>query len=240
MPSAPNAKPNSRPDAGNQKKDSGLLILFVVLLLLVVLGRALSYLYSVSFTDIAYPGWVSSLASYLAEIVVAVRVAVGFAAVVHAVYRNRQIGGTLACVLTASLIDYLARCLIDALSGAVSSAVFALIWVGTQFLYEAVFTVLAFLIAVLVKRKWDAAETPRAKAKYSERRAAAYAVLLYLVSRLVLEVWYLVDFLTSYTNITNAEIASIVGSFLKILVIYGGIAWLAASISMNLFEKRKQ
>ena len=57
------------------------------------------------------------------------------------------------------------------------------------------------------------------------------SVVYLLGSRILLEVYYLVDFLTTYSDVTAAEVSSIVGQFLYTAVLYGGVAW---GISMGL------
>jgi hypothetical protein len=59
-----------------------------------------------------------------------------------------------------------------------------------------------------------------------------------MLSRLALEVWYLIDFLLAHTDITAGETASIVGTFLKVIVIYGGIAVLIGEWYTELLKKR--
>ena len=113
----------------------------------------------------------------------------------------------------------------------------ALIWLGANFLYELVFLILACIVSRIVKLKLNAEENERKKCRHTPEKALLYSVGLYCASRLVSEIFYLVDFLLSYVNITNTEIASIVGSFLEILVVYGGISYIVGYAVLPLFRK---
>ncbi|MBQ4193369.1 MAG: hypothetical protein II650_03850, partial [Clostridia bacterium] len=63
------------------------------------------------------------------------------------------------------------------------------------------------------------------------------AVLPYAVSRILAEIWYLVDFLLTYSGVTSTEIASIVGSFLRITVIYGAFGMLASAAACRVIGR---
>jgi len=69
------------------------------------------------------------------------------------------------------------------------------------------------------------------KVRCGIERAVTQAVVYQLGARILLEIYYLVDFLTTYSDVTAAEVSSIVGQFLYTAVLYGGVAW---GISMGL------
>ncbi len=227
-------------DINMQQEKKRLYTTTVVLsVMLIIVSRASAYLCSVSATDIAYPKLVYDILSYLTEITSCARVVLGYAAITYCVYRfgKSETYASVGISVIAALIDYLARFAIDAVNGALSGiAAFSLIWLFIQFLYESVFIALALLSAIFMKKKRDASSTSIQAAKYSETRALSFSALLVMLSKIALEVIYLYDFLTTYSNITNTEIASIVGQFLRIAVIYGAIALLFCEIFIGILS----
>lgn len=224
------------------KKQKSKFCLLTVLFLLgtIVLGRLSSYFQTISATDIAYADWVSDLMSYIGEIIVTLRTVISFSAVSYAAYYldKSSLRWSVAFSAGAAFLDYAARFLIDYLSGSLNGTeMLALIWLLLQYVYELIFIVLAVLIILMMKRKAQSAENRRTAEKFSCIHAIRYALLLVMLSHVALEAYYLVDFLLSYTNITNTEIASIIGQFLKIFVIYGSIALLFAEGMYTCFKK---
>ena len=216
------------------------LITASLLVLTVVLGRIISVFQSVSATDIAYADWVSNLMAYIGELIVCARAVLSYTAAACAVYYLNRSAAVCAVLLAAgaALLDYAARFLIDLLSSSLTGMeILALIWLLLQLLYELIFLALAVLIAVMMKKKADTSASPYTARKYTVIRAIRCAVLLLLLSHIALEAYYLVDFLLTYTGITNTEIASIIGQFLKILVIYGGGALLLAEGFSAMYAK---
>ncbi len=208
------------------------------MLALVVLGRGVSSFHTVAATDIAFDAWVSSALSYLAELLVCARTVAAIAGITWAVYRNQGSGKFLAAAAVIALLDYAARFVIDFASSAIVGAeVLAASWLLLQFLFEMLFVVLAYLIAGAMRKKLQTAETRRQAERYTVNRSCTVSLLLVMVSRLMLEVWYLIDFMLAYTDITAAETAAIVGSFLKVLVIYGGAAVLFGEWYTELLKK---
>ena len=200
---------------------------FLLLLLTVVLGRLVSYFTSVTATDIAYSDWVSSLLGWIGEILSASRTVIGFSAVAAAVfYADRSAALTSAAIASAAaFIDCLARFLLDLLSSSLTGMeLLAVIWLLLQFVYEVIFIALAYFIAVIIKNRYSRAETAHTREKNSSSAALRLSLILVMLSKAVLEVCYLVDFLMSYTNITTTEKASIIGQFVRIAVIYGGLS----------------
>lgn len=203
------------------------LTTFLLLLLTVVLGRLVSYFTSVTATDIAYSDWVPSLLGWLGEILSAARTVIGFSSVAAAGFcLNRSAALTTAAIASAAaFIDCLARFLIDILSSSLTGMeLLAVIWLLLQFVYEVIFIALAYIIAGIIKGRYDRAESARAREKNSSSAALRFSLILVMLSKAVLEICYLVDFLMNYSNITSAETASIIGQFIRIAVIYGGLS----------------
>ena len=224
-------------NAVKQKSSRFFLTYFIIILTLIAAGRAVSYLCTLSSTNIAFPEWVESVTSYLSEILDAARRAVSYCAIVCAAFCGFGVRTTVSVSLL-TLLDFAARLVIDLVTSAVSGTeVVALIWLGANFLYELVFLILACIVSRIVKLKLNAEENERKKCRHTPEKALLYSVGLYCASRLVSEIFYLVDFLLSYVNITNTEIASIVGSFLEILAVYGGISYIVGYAVLPLFLK---
>ncbi len=212
-----------------KKKLTSIPFLLLLLLSLAAASRALAYGCTVVSTDIAYPAWVEGVLSYAVDIFEAVRIALIFVSVSFAVFGGRNVASTVAAGLVSSFADYAARFFIDYFTGAIADSVnFALVWVGLNFALEAVFVVLAYILAriLLAKRSERATAAEyvwRRNRKITWGTASLCSIGIYLGARILGEVYYLIDFLTSYVNITSGEIASIVSAFLRIVIVWGGV-----------------
>lgn len=225
--------------AQKQKSTRFFLTYFIIILILIAAGRAVSYLCTLSSTNIAFPEWVESVTSYLSSILDAARRAVSYSAIVCAAFYGSGVRTTVSVSLL-TLLDLAVRFVVDLVTSAiVGQEVLTLIWLGTNFVYELVFLILACIVARIVRLKLNVEENERKKRRHTPEKALLYSVGLYCASRLVSEIFYLVDFLLSYVNITNTEIASIVGSFLEILVVYGGISYIVGYAVLPLLQKAK-
>lgn len=224
-----------------KQKNTGLGMTVLFMLVLVFLGRGVSYINTAASTDISYADWVPAALSYLGELLVCARTVFGIAGIVFAVYffgkptALRFLAGTAGI----ALIDYSARFGIDLATKAIAEVeILAASWLFLQFLFEMLFVVLSYVIAGMMKEKRKRSESRRQAEKFTVNRACTVSLLLVLLSRLALEVWYLVDFLLAYTNITATETASMVGAFLKVIVIYGGAAVLLGEWYTERLKKR--
>lgn len=228
-------------DLGKIQKKNGLITTIAAMFVLIVLGRGVSYFNTIAANDISYASWVSSVLSYLAELLVCARVVLAIAGITYAVYRPGKEGaekflGAAAC---AALLDYGARFLIDFVTNAIVGAeLVAAIWLLLQFLFEMLFVFLSYIVSGVMKKKFKSTEIRRQAEKYTVNRSCTISLLLVMLSRIALEIWYLIDFVTTYTDITSTETASIVGSFLKVIVIYGGAAVLLGEWYMERLKKQ--
>ncbi len=212
-------------DLNHRKKQNGFLITFVAMVVFALLGRGVSWFYTVTANDITYAAWIPTMLSYMAEILVCVRVTLAIAGITYATYNGTGTGKYLIAATATAFLDYGARFLIDFATNAIVGAeAVAAIWLTLQFLFEMLFVIFSYVVAVTMKKKHLTKESRRQAEKYSVNRSTMLSLLLVMLSRIVLEVWYLVDFLMAYSNITATETASMIGSFLKVIVIYGGIA----------------
>lgn len=224
------------------KKQNCFLITFTAMLALAVLGRGVSWFHTVTANDIAYAAWIPTMLSYLSEILVCARVTIAIAGITFALYRGTGAGKFLFAATLAALLDYGARFVIDyATSAIVDMEAVAAIWLTLQFLFEMLFVVFSYVVAASMKKKFHATlkKSPRQAEKYSVNRATTVSLLLVMLSRIALEVWYLVDFLLTYSDITATETASIVGAFLKVIVIYGGVALLLGEGYTEFLKKNR-
>lgn len=222
-------------------KNTGLGMTVLLMLVLVFLGRGVSYINTAAATDITYADWVPAALSYLGELLVCARTVLGIAGITFAMYffGKPMALRFLAGAAGAALVDYAARFVIDLATKAITEVeLLAASWLFMQFLFEMVFVVLSYFAAGWMKVKMERAEVRRQAEKYTVNRACTAALLLVMLSRIALEIWYLVDFLLAYTNITATETASIVGAFLKVIVIYGGAAVLLGEWYTELLKKR--
>ena len=216
-----------------------MTVLFM--LVLALLGRGVSYINTAASTDITYADWIPAALSYLGELLVCARTVLGIAGITFAMYFFGKPAALrfLAGAAGAALVDYAARFVIDLATKAITEVeLLAASWLFMQFLFEMVFVVLSYFVAGWMKAKMERAEVRRQAEKYTVNRACTVSLLLVMLSRIALEVWYLVDFLRTYTNITATETASIVGVFLKVIVIYGGAAVLLGEWYTEVLKKR--
>ena len=223
-------------EANNKRKF--YLSSILLLALTVILGRIVSACHSITATDIAYADWVPGLLGWISELIPAVRTAAGFAAIAAAVFfaDKKCTGNVVLIASAAAFLDYAARFVIDLLSSAlIGTELLAAVWLLLQFVYEVIFIVLSWIVCGIFKKKFDASETEFSKRKYSGIRAVRLSILLLTASRVALEIYYLVDFLLAYADVTNAEVASIIGQFLKCIVIYGGIPLLVNELVYPVF-----
>lgn len=224
----------------NKSKKSFFILAIVANVIFVILGRLSAYFYTLTATDISYSEAVYVLFSYLSEITVNARVVFGFVSVSFALYKfgKPTMYSAAAISFVAGLADYLARFVIDYVMNAITDMIaLSAVWLLLNFLYESVFLALAVIIAILMHSKCSAAETSIQRRKYSDTRAVYASVALVLISKIVAELIYLSDFLSTYTDITGAEISSIVGQFLQIIIIYGGVSILLCELFFIIVEK---
>ena len=68
--------------------------------------------------------------------------------------------------------------------------------------------------------------------------ALRFSLLWQLVARVGMEVYNILTFTSSYTDITAAEVSSMVGYLLYAVILYGGVAFLAEEGLRTLWTKR--
>lgn len=195
-------------------------------------ARIVSVLYSYAATDILYMETIlPSVLLYARQVLTAIAFGAGIASVAAAVFRLGEKCSAAVFGIHAGLLlaDALAAFLIDVISGAVSApaAGFTFVVGLLGFLWDAVLSFAAWITArQCLKRKKSAA------------RALLLGTLFYMAGRLLLEIVYLIEFLIEVDFLPySTEIPVIVGEFLSIIVISGGVVWLAACAAHALLAR---
>ncbi len=197
------------------------------LLTLTVLARGMGYIYSTMATDIAYSELTVSIMGILVELLTILRTVTGYAAILYAMARwdhdhFRSGPPVLVTVLCLDAADYLSRFLVDSATHSITNMeTAAAIWLLIQFAYSTLLLLVSFLVGSRLLHP----KPPRLPKGLDTLLTASVACLL--SSRLLLELYYLLDFVTTYSNITPGEVSSIIGQLLYTVVLYGGVAWVA-------------
>jgi len=208
------------------EKRISYLRLVLLLLVIIACGRASSYFYSCTATNIAYDDWVSDALQYLVTFFESAKNALGYSAIAYSMWHISNKAGYISAVVffCCLVVENAAKFMIDLISSSlIYGPILALISLGIQLLYETVILVIAVFAAKLMKRLFSVSNHPRKAKKYNMENSARLAVLIFMSARIISEIMYLIDFLSKYTDITNTEIASCVGSFIYIIVMYGGL-----------------
>lgn len=207
--------------------------------ILVVISRLSSYFYSFTYTDITFPDWVPTFFHTISLVSVCAELALSFAAISYSSFNLPSPHSLITFILTSafSLADSMTKLLIDCLTNSLDEyGMLALVYILLQFAYRFVLLILSLLIsrAFILKRKSMASEK---SAKYSEKRAAGFSVLLLFATQLASEVSYLIKFLNTYSDITSAETLSIIGSFIRLITVYGIAAMIISLSFISFFGK---
>lgn len=204
------------------------------LVLLSLLCRGMGYIYSIMATDIAYSDVVVTIMGVLVEVLTIGRTMIGFCGILYAMHRwernspYRCGGRTLLVVLGCEVLDCASRYWVDKLTSSITNLEgFALLWLSLQLCYSTVL----YVVVWCGGKFWFHPIGKRAAVPLE--RTVTTSTLILLATRLLLELYYLIDFLITYSNITGTEVASIIGQFLYTIVLYGGIAW---GIGMGLIK----
>ncbi len=198
------------------------------LLTLTVLARGMGYIYSTMATDIAYSEVTVSVMGILVELLTILRTVTGYAAILYAMSRwdhdhVRSGPPVLVTVLCLDAVDYFSRYLVDSATHSITNMeTAAALWLLIQFAYSTLLLLVSFGLGSRLLHP----KSPRVPEGLDTLLTVSIACLL--VSRLLLELYYLLDFVTTYSNVTPTEVSSIIGQFLYTLVLYGGVAWVAA------------
>ncbi len=198
-----------------------------VLLTLTVLSRGMGYIYSTMATDVAYSELSVSIMGILVELLTILRTVTGYAALLYGMTRwdrdaIRNGPPVLLTILCLDAADYFSRYLVDSATHSITNMeTAAALWLLIQFGYSTVLLLVSFWLGCRLLHPKNGREPKDLDTLLT------VSVACLLGSRLVLELYYLIDFVTTYSNITTGEISSIIGQFLYTLVLYGGAAWLA-------------
>ena len=200
------------------------------ILLLMLLSRTCSVLYSTAATDILYAETVlPDVLTYLRQIFSSASFGVGLAFVAAAFSFGKKDAVGAACIHGGILLlDAAASFIIDAVSGAVSAALLPLAAIlnGGSWLYSA----LLLLIAFAMIRRTQKKEQPVS-------RGLLAGSLTWFAGRMLLQLFYILSFLIEVEFQPYAkEIVQMLGEILQVLF-QGGIVWLSAAGSHFLFRR---
>ena len=206
-----------------------LLQIAIILGGLTVFGRVLGLLYGETSTNIVYADWVGTVLGYAEDLLGCLRSTYLFCA---AAYGYLAFGishsyAVLAVCAGMSLFDMLSRLAVDLLQNSLTELLtVALIWLALQFAYELVLCVLAWVTARLIDHLRVTSGRPRAESRFSPVMALRACLLWQLLARVGIEGYNILSFTHTYTNITSAEVSSMVGYILYAVILYGGVAFL--------------
>ena len=209
-----------------------LLLSGLFVLVLLAAARAVSLWYSYAATDILYMETVlPDVLFYARQILSMTAFGTGTAATVLAAFRYGKpcsfaFFGIFAALFLA---DHLCAFLTDVISGAIGDALipFAAVVTAIEWVCN---TLLAYLALVAVHRCLR-----RGK---DRDHALLSASLVHLAGWLCVEIAYLIDSLIAVDfAVTPSGTVLIVGEFLRVIVLNGGVVWIAAVAFFALFSR---
>jgi len=206
-----------------------------VLLITLAAARILGVLYARTATDIRYMETLfPTLLDYGRKALTTAAFGAGIAFTVYAVFSGKKREGRqMLFVHTGVLLaDAAAAFSIDAVSGALRGAALplAVLSVGAGWIWSVLLAVLGWLFARRISRRGGTPE-----------RAVLTSSAGYMAGRLLMETVYLMQFLLEVEFAPYPEeIAVIAGEFLSIVVLHGGITFLAACLCNWLFFSRNR
>ena len=200
------------------------------ILLLMLVSRVCSVLYSTAATDILYAETVlPDVLTYLRQIFSSASFGVGLAFIAAAFSFSKKSAVGAACIHGGILLlDAAASFFIDAISGAVSADLLPLAAIlnGGSWLFSALLLLIAFSMIRRAQQKGQPLS-----------RGLLNGSLTWFIGRMVLQLFYILSFLIDvefqpYTK----EIVQMLGEVLQVLF-HGGIVWLAATGAHFLFRR---
>jgi len=197
------------------------------LLLLTVLGRGMGYIYSTMATDIAYSDLAVEIVGILVEVLTILRTAGGYCAILYAMYRWEKSDTRYRCgwavmltVLVCDAMDCLSRYLVDKATSSITDLeIMAVLWLTLQFCYSTVLVLVCWCTGLFLFHPAGGKEPAGLE------KAVTVSVFWLFGTRLVLEIFYIIEFFVTYTNPTGTEIASMIGQILYTIILYGCAAW---------------
>lgn len=230
------------PSASSRRRPGRRVLLTAALLLpalLSLLGWTASYFYNMFNSDVTMPDWTVELTLFAAEILPALRTAV-LLAFVACFSRAREPMGriltVIACGILANLLFGLASTWLSEGFGLINPL---------TLLTDLVLCAAAFFIAKAVKRKADAAGTPRERKKWSMGKTAVFAALPAAIPPVI---YASLDLAEHFGN-RNAYAADVwasgtaffTGVLVRRILIWGALgalaAWLTASLILRIASR---
>lgn len=213
------------------------------LLLIIAAGRAVMFAFNQVSVDVSYAPWVSDVLQAAADILNGAKNALGYAGIGFCLWNiSEGVAWRAFGVFAAGLfLENVIRFLIDYFSSGLSyyGIPLTLVTLGLRFLYEAGLALALVGIVTLFRRmarKREGESRCFTRCLTVENGVRA-GLLLVMAAQLLSEVLYVVDYFTVYAEMSPAEISACVGSFLSILVMYGGVPLLLAEGAFLLLKK---
>lgn len=228
-----------------KKKITPYLIYAALLFLIIAAGRASMAVYNNLSVDIAYDPRFSNLFQHCSDILNGVKLALGFGGIAYCTHHVSKKAGniTLLVYLAGLFLENAARFLLDWLSSGVAyyGIPLTLTVLAGRFLLEGVFALAAWLISRIFLRQSESGDNAPNKKKthrlFSAGGSGVVSVLFCMTVPIINEIRYLLDHFTLYGELTSEELAVCIGSFLNILVMYGGIPLLCLELVFLLMKK---
>ncbi len=212
-----------------KRPTSYLPLVALALLVLTGLSRGMGYIYSTMATDIAYAELPVRIIGILVEVLNILRTVTGYAAILFAMARwDRDTPAKVRCgpaafvvVWVMDILDYASRYLVDIATASITDMeMVAMLWLLLQLSYSTILLLVCWCLGTWLTH-------PKSGAPKSLDVLLTCSVLVLAGSRLLLEGYYILEFLSLYANVTTSEISAMVGQVLYTLVLYGGVAWVA-------------
>lgn len=217
-----------------------LLRITVVLVLATIAGRILGILYGEASTNIIYADWIGMVLGYAEDLLGCLRTTYLICAVVYGFWMfGLSFSNKLICICSGLILfDMTTRLVLDLLTNSITDLVtVAVIWLALQYAYELILCILAWITAQLLHHLGTTGTHTHA-VRYTLSAALRISLLWQLLARVGMEVYNILSFTGTYTNITGAEISSMAGYFLYAVILYGGVAFLLEEGLHVLWDKR--
>jgi len=208
-------------------------LILLVLLGLTGIGRLTNHFYSITYTDVLYDVWISTVLGYVLDGLSCLRYVLGFGAVLYAQWKWGNHAGDIIFItaVLCDLVDVGVRFVIDYFTDSIiGMEIMTIIWLLLQFAYDMIILALCWITGRILRMRYQASESVRRDRKYSMARTFRQSLLYVLILRIVIWAIDAVDFISNYSDIQSYEYASMAGQFVFTLVLYGGVAFLLSEL----------
>jgi len=199
----------------------------LTLLLIIAAGRTTKAIHSIVYNDIVYADWFVNLFEYATDILDSVKTALGYSAIAYCTHYVSKKAGTLSLLIYIGglLLENAARFFIDYFSSAITyyGIPMVLSSLSIQFLYETIFAVAAWAIALWFLRLRNSPKQKEKGHRFTAENNARLSILLLMTASIIqLAIFYISQYI-KIREMTSIELARCIGAFLSVIVIDGGI-----------------